>query len=194
MLKSKVFVITLSIVTIISLMAMVPERSSSGAPASHTGAPGEQTCATVGCHDDNSVNAGSAVLTIDLDTLTGYVPNQTYPVRIRITDPSVTRFGFQLLALTNSDSTSIGTFKISDPQRTQITQNQYSLFERRYVTYTFEGTDAVSAGVGEWIVNWTAPSANAGPVVFYAAGVSANDDGMDKGDHVYTTSKIIYGK
>jgi len=56
------------------MVAFAPERSSAGAPASHTGAPGEQTCATSGCHDDNTVNSGSAVLTIDVaGGLTQYV-------------------------------------------------------------------------------------------------------------------------
>ncbi len=194
MLKSKKAIIVISIATSVALMAMVPEKSSSGAPASHTGAPGEQSCATVGCHDDNSINSGTASLTIDMGAVTKYTANQTYPVKIRITDPGVTRFGFQIVALANSDSTNIGAFQITDPLRTQMAQNQLQLLGRRYVTYTFNGTDAISTGTGEWTVNWTAPSANAGPVTFYAAAVSANDDMTDKGDHVYTETKTITGK
>ncbi len=41
------------------------ERSSSGAPASHTGAPGEKTCATSGCHDDHLINSGKASLCLN---------------------------------------------------------------------------------------------------------------------------------
>jgi len=194
MLKSKKSIIVISIATSVALMAMVPERASSGAPASHTGAPGEQTCAAMGCHDDNAVNSGSASLNIDMGIISKYTPNQTYPVKIKIADGTVTRFGFQIVALANSDSSNIGTFQITDPIRTQMAQNQLQLFGRRYVTYTFDGTDAISTGNGEWIVNWTAPSANAGPITFYAAAVSANDDMSDKGDHVYTKTKTITGQ
>ena len=191
MLKPKHLVVTLCLATSVAIMAMMPERSSSGAPASHTGAPGEPSCSTAGCHDDNSVNAGTASLTIDAGTMTKYAPGQTYPIKVRITDPSVTRFGFQILALANSNNSNIGTFQITDSQRTQMVQNESKLLDRRYVTYTFNGTDAVSDGTGEWTVNWKAPSSNVGPITFYASGVSANDNETDKGDHVYTTNVVI---
>lgn len=190
MLKLKHVILSASIVTIVAIMAMAPEKSSSGAPASHTGAPGEMTCATGGCHDDNAVNAGNAILSIDMGT-TQYTPGQTYSIKVRITESSVDRFGFQLLALTNSDTSNVGTFKLADALRTQFTKNQYKLFSRQYVTYSYDGTDAVSPGVGEWTVNWTAPSVNKGPITFYASGVSADDDESDRGDHVYTKSLTI---
>jgi len=173
------------------IMAKMPEASSSGAPASHTGAPGETTCATIGCHDDNSVNSGKAKLTIDMGQAVNYKPGHTYAVTIRITEPDVERFGFQIVALKNGDNSNIGTFELTDIKRTQYIKNQYDLFTREYVTYTFYGTDAVSSGVGEWTVNWKAPATNVGPITFYASGVSANDDETDKGDHVYTQSRIV---
>jgi hypothetical protein len=191
MMKSKHLVVALSIAVSIAIMAMMPEKSSSGAPASHTGAPNEATCATIGCHDDNSVNTGKAKLTINMGSAVNYEPGKTYPITVRITEPSVERFGFQILALKNSDSSNIGTFQLTDIKRTQFIKNQYSLLSREYVTYTFYGTDAISSGVGEWTVNWTAPSTNVGPVTFYASGVSANDDETDKGDYVFTTKSVI---
>jgi len=172
-------------------MAMVPERSSSGAPAGHTGAPGEGSCATMGCHDDNSTNSGNASLSIDMGSITNYVPGQTYPIKVRMTESAVERFGFQLAALVNGDTSNAGTFQITDAVRTQITQSQYQFQSREYVTYTYNGTDALSTGMSEWTVNWKAPSANKGPVTFYASGVSANDDASDKGDYVYTTNTVL---
>jgi hypothetical protein len=193
MIKQKILVFVF-VASLIAITGMRPEKSSSGAPASHTGAPAEQTCATIGCHDDNSINSGSANLSIDMGSVTAYVPNQTYTIKVKITDPSVERFGFQLVALQNSDSSNIGSFQITDKYRTQLTHNSYQLSDRQYVTYTFDGTDAVSTGKGEWEMNWTAPSANVGEIIFYAAAVSANDDGIDKGDYVYTTTKSINAK
>ncbi len=175
------------------MVAFAPERSSAGAPASHTGAPGEQTCATSGCHDDNTVNSGSAVLTIDVGSgITQYVAGQTYAIKVKISDANVNRFGFQLLALDNQTNSNVGTFQITDPARTQFMKNEHvaTLLNRNYVTYTFNGTDAI-AGSSEWTVNWTAPATNVGPITFYAGGVSANDDMSDKGDYSYTATKVI---
>jgi hypothetical protein len=173
------------------LLAMVNGPSSSGAPASHTGAPGEQTCATAGCHDDNGINTGTAKLTLDAGGITNYVPGKTYTIKVRIEDPDKVRFGFQILALSANSNENIGKFKITDAVRTQFMPNFHALQDREYVTYTFAGTDAVSPGVGEWSVNWKAPETAMGPVVFYAAAVSANDNENDKGDFSYTQSLLL---
>ena len=174
------------------IMATMPERSSSGAPASHTGAPGEATCTTSGCHDDNGLNNGPATLKIEVGGgITNYIPGHTYSIKVKISDVAIERFGFQLTALANNNNLMAGTFQIVDSIKTQLVQNAYTLNDRNYVTYTFDGTDAISIGVGEWEVNWTAPSTNIGSITFYAGAVSANDDMTDKGDHVYTTSLSI---
>ena len=189
--KNKIFFLSVVLLAIV-IIAASPERSSSGAPGAHTGAPGEQTCATSGCHDDNSVNSGKASLSIEVgSSVSNYVPGKTYAVKVSISEKDVKRFGFQLLALNNATSSSVGTFQISDAGRTQLVKNTQAFSDREYVTYSFNGTDASSEGMSEWIVNWTAPATNLGPVTFYVAGVSANDDMTDKEDHVYTSSKVL---
>jgi len=178
-------------VTILMAYAAMPGPSSSGAPASHTGAPGEQTCATAGCHDDNPINKGTASLSIDLgEGLKKYEAGQTYPIKIRITDADVQRFGFQITAINPKTKANLGTFIITDEKRTQTVKNAYKLTDRDYVTYTFNGTDAISKGIGEWTVNWKAPDSKE-PVTFYVAAVSANDNMSDKGDKVYTKSLTL---
>lgn len=188
----KKIILSLAVALPVLIMAFA-ERSSSGAPASHTGAPGEKTCATSGCHDDNPINSGAAKLSIDIASggVTQYVAGETYPIKIRISDPHVSRFGFQIVALTDQTKENAGVFTITDPTRTQFMRNDMELMDRKYVTYTFNGTDAVSDGVGEWIINWTAPSSTAGSITFYAAAVSADDDGSDKGDMTYTASQTL---
>ena len=189
--KNKIFFLSVVLLAAV-IIAASPERSSSGAPGAHTGAPGEQTCATSGCHDDNSVNSGKASLSIEVgSSVTNYVPGKTYAVKVSISEKDVKRFGFQLLALNKATSSSVGTFQISDAGRTQLVKNTQAFSDREYVTYSFNGTDASSEGMSEWIMNWTAPATNLGPVTFYAAGVSANDDMTDKKDHVYTSSKVL---
>ncbi len=126
-----------------------------------------------------------------MGTATKYTPGQTYTIKVRITEPSIERFGFQLVALLNNDSSNAGTFLLSDFKRTQKIKSQYAFKDREYVTYTYEGTDAVDSGMSEWIVTWKAPLTNQGSVTFYASGVSANDDESDKGDYVITKSTVI---
>ena len=170
----------------------MPGPSSSGAPASHTGAPGEATCGVKGCHDDKTINAGSAAVSIQVgNSLSKYTAGQTYQIKVKITDTNVERFGFQLLALFSQDATNAGTFQLTDKVRTQIIKNELALTNRSYVTYTFNGTDAVKTGIGEWTVNWIAPSTQVGPVTFYAGAVSANDDMTDQGDDVYTSNVTL---
>ncbi len=189
--KNKILKVLLFAITLV-IVAASPERSSSGAPGAHTGAPGEQTCATSGCHDDNTINSGKASLSIEVgSSITNYVPGKTYAVKVSISEKNVKRFGFQLLALNKSTLSSVGTFQIADAGRTQLVKNTQAFSDREYVTYSFNGTDATSEGMSEWMVNWTAPATDIGPVAFYAAGVSANDDMTDKKDHVYTTSKVL---
>lgn len=185
-------IIFLVVATSVFIVAASPERSSSGAPGAHTGAPGEQTCATSGCHDDNPINKGTANLTVEVgDAVANYIPGKTYSVKVKIADDGVSRFGFQLIALSNLTQATAGTFEITDLARTQLVKDTKNFPDRTYVTYSFKGTDATQQGMSEWIVNWTAPAENVGPVAFYAAGVSANDDMTDKKDKVYTVSKVL---
>lgn len=188
--KKVVYLIILSLPLII--MAKMKSASSSGAPASHTGAPNEKTCATSGCHDDNKVNSGTAVLSIALDNnATQYIPGKTYAIKVKVADSGINRFGFQIVALHNNALTNAGKFEIINHERTQMVKNSESLLDREYVTYTFDGTDAISTGTGEWIVNWTAPSVNEGDITFYASAVSGNDDETDKGDYTFTKSFVV---
>jgi len=188
MIKRTIYLILIAIPFFI--MAKLPERSSSGAPAGHTGAPGEGSCGTIGCHDDNSTNSGTAILTIDMGTAAHYTPGQTYSIKVHISDADIERFGFQLTVLSN-DSSNAGTFRLTDPLRTQTLKSQYKFQDREYVTYTYDGTDAMSSGMSEWTVNWKAPLADKGAITFYASAVSANDDESDQGDHVYTKSTVL---
>jgi hypothetical protein len=175
------------------LMAMTTEGIMSfGAPVSSTGAPGEVNCSTSGCHDDAVVNAGNAKLSLSLDNnLTAYEPGKTYPVTVQILEQGVSRFGFQLVALKDADAMNAGDLALVDADRTQLVNNDIELKDRKYATYTFDGTAAYAPGVGQWTINWTAPEKDAGPVTLYVAAVSANNDNKDKGDHVYTTALTL---
>ena len=180
---------TLIIVSTFAFVAFnnLPSPMSSGAPAQSTGAPDEKDCTTSGCHSDFKVNTGTAVLSISAENgITQYEPGKTYAITVSISDPGLVRFEFQVLALRNSDHANVGTIKLTDLQRTQIIDGYGALASRKYVTYTYPGTDAVSSGLGRWTFSWTAPETNEGAVTLYAASIAANDDGTDTGDHTYT--------
>ncbi len=158
---------------------------STGAPPSSTGAPDEHTCAVAGCHDTYDINSGTASLSLDIEGIgSGYVPGETYPLKIKIADPDVIRFGFELVALT-SQNKNAGTFEITDWDRTQVLWNDLKLTDRQYLTYTFNGTEALETGATDWEVNWIAPDEE-GAISFYLAAVSANNDATDDGDFVFT--------
>lgn len=187
----KLFWLTAPVALLITMTGMRLDPSSAGAPVSSTGAPGEVNCTTSGCHDDGVPNTGTAQTALLIEgNPEAYTPGQSYNITIRITDPNVVRFGYQLVALT-PDGKNAGNFEVIDEERTQVIQNHLKLTDRQYATYTYDGTAAVKTGESEWKIRWTAPEKNEGDVQFYLATVSANDDNTDKGDRVYTMSRSL---
>ncbi|HRE57115.1 MAG TPA: hypothetical protein PLW09_04780 [Candidatus Kapabacteria bacterium] len=165
---------------------------SAGAPVSSTGAPEETTCATSSCHDTAPLNSGNAVTDFHINGLEQgqyYIPGHTYRMHVIVAEPEVMRFGFQIVAV-NKEGKNVGTFLITDADRTQSMHNEIRLTDRQYLTYTYAGTSAVETGKGEWTFDWKAPETME-EVTFYLATVSANNDGTDKGDYSYTMNKTI---
>lgn len=165
---------------------------SAGAPVSSTGAPEETTCATSTCHDTAPLNTGAAQTTLTIEGLEQgqyYIPGHTYRIHVRITEPEIVRFGFQIVAV-NAQGKNSGTFIVTDAERTQSMHNEVRLTDRQYITYTYGGTAAVETGKGEWFFDWKAPDTEE-EVTLYAATVAANNDGTDKGDNTYTISKTL---
>ena len=170
----------------------LPDIMSNGAPAASTGAPDERNCATSGCHSDFVINSGAAEVALSPENgITQYELGKTYPIAVSVSNPGTMRFGFQLVALKNSDNTNAGTIKLLDPARTQLVSGFGNTINRQYITYTFAGTGAVSAGLGKWTFNWTAPEENIGAVTFYLACISANNDGTDMGDYTFTRKVML---
>lgn len=176
---------------VMTMMGMRLGPASAGAPVSSTGAPGEVNCTTSGCHDDGTPNTGTAKTFLKIEGAPeAYMPGKSYDVTVQIADKDVVRFGYQLVALT-LDGKNAGNFTVVDEVRTQVIQNHLELTDRQYATYTYDGTAALKTGETEWKMRWTAPESNAGEVQFYLATVSANDDGTDNGDRVYTMSSTL---
>ena len=156
---------------------------SSGPPPGYTGAPNEVPEACAECHVPPDAGTGH----ISITAPPTYVPGQTYPITVTHTNADATRkrWGFELTVLDTSDA------KAGDLQNldglTQVLNNQGPGGARQYIEHTAAGTFINQTGGASWTFNWTAPATDIGPVIFYAAGNQANNDGNTSGDYIYKT-------
>lgn len=190
--KQKILWIIFATCLYLGLTSGTQKEQSNGAPIGATGAPGELTCGKSGCHvghnGSNNINNNTGVLTISVDgNIAQYVPNQIYTITISMSQNSIERFGFSVVAL-KDDSLSIGTLIVTEPSMTQLLGGVSQYSGKDYMTYTALGTSTNTIGTRSWIFQWQAPAQYEGPVQFYAAAVAANNDGTDDGDWVYTTN------
>ncbi|MDQ3666920.1 MAG: PQQ-dependent sugar dehydrogenase [Acidobacteriota bacterium] len=156
---------------------------SAGPPAGYTRAPGEEPEACAECHVPPEAGTGQISITAPQT----YIPGQTYPITVTHTNADSTRlrWGFQLTVLDSGDEKA-GNLQ-STNVFTQILDNQGPGNSRQYIQHTSVGTFAGQQGGASWSFNWEAPSTDIGPVIFYAAGNHANNDGNSSGDHIYST-------
>jgi hypothetical protein len=170
-------------------------KSSGGHPSS-TGAPGEKTCADaiVACHSNatvttDNINEVNTLVFSQADST--YQPGQTYTITLSAFKTGIKRFGFEIVALTNSDNKNSGTWIITDADRTHTLTGSSSLPDRQYITHSTNGTPAVSSGLGKWSFKWTAPNKNVGNITFYYATNCTNSSGDASGDKLYLSSFTI---
>ncbi|MBN4081837.1 T9SS type A sorting domain-containing protein [bacterium AH-315-C07] len=167
-------------------------RKSSGAPWGSTGAPMEGTCGRVGCHDQFDADFGTGSLELEFNFgKEVYAPGYTYPIKVTLTDhDTLTKFGFQWVALQKDDSTNAGTIRITNSFRTQNFDSHPNtdpaLDGRKYVTHTFEGALDNKPGVGTWTFEWLAPENYTDSITFYLAALATNNNLEMIGDYVYT--------
>jgi hypothetical protein len=158
--------------------------NASQAPAAHTGAPGEGTCATVGCHVGNSViTTGNFILlnTAGANNLTsGYTPGTTYNMTLNVSAFNKPRYGFQITALDASNNAA-GDFNITNVNGTVRTTSG----SRIYVGHKSANSTAA------WSFQWTAPATDAGTVTFYIAANGADGPTSSAGDQIYTTTYTV---
>lgn len=157
---------------------------SSGPPAGYAGAPQEEPEACAECHVPPDAGTG----TISITAPQTYVPGNTYLITVTNTntDPTRTRWGFQLTVLDNASDEKAGELQGTDGT-TQVLNNAGPGSARQYIEHTATGTFVGQQNGASWTFNWTAPATDVGPVTFYAAGNHANNDGNTSGDYVYKT-------
>ena len=157
---------------------------SAGPPAGYTGAPQEEPDACAECHVPPDAGTGKISITAPQT----YVPGQTYPITVTHTNSDQTRlrWGFELTVLDTASDEKAGDLHSSDGL-TQVLNNAGPGSARQYIEHTAVGTFIGQHNGASWTFNWTAPATDVGPVVFYAAGNQANNDGNTSGDFIYKT-------
>jgi len=153
-------------------------------PAGRTGAPGEGTC--IDCHGGSLLNEAGGSVSIG-GIPASYLPTQTYTITVTVRHPSQHRWGFELVPLrTNNTMAGILT------NTSLFTDVISGVGGKTYVGHTnqrgADGTFQAQPDSATWTFSWTAPSASAGTVTFYAAGNAANNNNLNSGDKIYTTS------
>lgn len=158
---------------------------ASEAKKGNTGAPGDEANSNGSpricsyCH----FGAAGPVVFINLlddkgDTITQYMPGKQYKARVAIdnSNPSLTGYGFQMIALRDADTTDLDGF--SDPGNNTVNNYKIATIANGR---TYAEHDNIS-NTKLFDVVWTAPPAGTGPVSFYAAGNAVNRNGTTSGD------------
>jgi uncharacterized protein (TIGR03437 family) len=167
---------------------------SVGPDARHTGAPGDRTCATSGCHTGTAVNAGGGRVELQLPGGMTYVPGQRQRITVVITDTNTnTRlYGYQASARLGSNEANgqAGTFTpvgtdviLCSDDRQRPTAGCPSSAPVEFISH---GNSSNRTGRFEF--DWTPPATDVGPVKIYVAGNAANGNVSSTGDRIYTAS------
>ncbi len=191
---------------------------STGPPDSRTGAkavasrPAEAVCTV--CHSGSTLNDPSGQLRI-LGVPATYQPNQQYDLTVRlqhtwsVMPPDPLKWGFQITAVQATTGDSAGlwllgtnappdTFRSRKPSSGSYARRRYIMHTRNVVhpIYPDGSTRTGQLGPVNWTLKWQAPPGDSGKVYFFAAGNSANGDGVSigSGDFIFTTSEsTTYG-
>lgn len=175
-------------------LSIIVSSYVSGPPAMNTNAPGEFTCqgsGGVGCHAGTpNTGSGFAEITIMGGVPAGnfYLPDSSYDMMPYIIDNTKLKGGFQVVAQL-SNGLNAGTTTITMPMNTQL----ISSGGKDYVEQTSMGAvEPSTINMHDWMFNWVAPSAGAGTVTFYIAGIAGDGDGTQAGDNIYTDTLVLY--
>ena len=147
--------------------------------------PGESLCSNSGCHQDSPADSGPGGLSV---TANGtpiheyeYTPGEFVSLMVKISDPSAARWGFQMTARTDDGCLQAGSFQAGE-NAVEVRSNTATIAPCPMATIDFpvhkvakEGRD----GEMTFLVNWTAPTQDIGPIKFAAAGNAANGNNLE---------------
>ncbi|HSR69746.1 MAG TPA: DUF5777 family beta-barrel protein [Acidobacteriota bacterium] len=147
-----------------------------------TGAFGQQNC--LKCHQGQRLNAGHLlggsfqILGVPRE----YEPGRSYPLKVVISQPGQSRWGFQLTSRFADSGGQAGELAGIDGNTLLD-----SLEGITYISHSEKGTRAgVGGGPVEFPFEWTAPRSG-GLVLFNASGNAADNSGDEEGDYIYSS-------
>jgi hypothetical protein len=150
---------------------------STGPPDGFAGEP-PQSLSCTACHGSNVGDGSLALLGVPAG---GYNPGATYTLTVRLADPGQSRWGFELVALTNALNQA-GAITVTDNVHTQLSDNPD--LDPDYLKHTSDGTYPATPGPTSWSFDWQAPITGES-LTFYVAGNAANNNGSPSGDYIY---------
>jgi hypothetical protein len=175
--KSHYLPISIGVVLAISMLQSYkngPANDSS--PVNATGSPGGGSKCTT-CHAGGSFGAVSIDFVAMDDSgnaVSAYLPDQVYQMNVTVSagsgDPSA--YGFQILALSDSDDENAGTWE-NEGSNVRISS---------IGTRVFAEHKSPSA-TNEFSMDWTAPASGAGSVSFYIGANAVNGNNNRSGDN-----------
>ena len=150
-----------------------------GPPAANTGSPLDgQNCTS--CHGFLPAGNLPGLISSNIPA-EGYTPGETYSIEVTAIGIVAVKMGFQLTS--ENEVEKIGTFTITDPERTQLKGSTT-------VTHTTAGTE-ITQLPATWSVNWVAPSSGSEEITFYVAVNQSNNDNSTTGDLIFASSLTV---
>ena len=160
-------------------------------PLAHTGGFGEPTCAE--CHFGNSMNEPGGALSL-AGLPEEYQPGLTYRISVRLARAELGRGGFELAARVADGPAAgrqAGLLESSDERVNVADSSRADRGVVQYARHTQVGSERGELDTLQWAINWTAPAAGTGAVIFHVAANAANDDNSPLGDFIYTTTARV---
>jgi Secretion system C-terminal sorting domain/Reeler domain len=160
--------------------AATANKGNTGAPGDDMNANGFKiTCQN--CHNAGPITATMGIVMLDAqgDTVTTFTPGADYTIRVNIdgVGTTVSRYGFQMIPIRDSDNSDIK--GMSDWG--SLTSNNYKISNINSTNRTY-AEHANASLTDTFNVRWKAPLAGTGSVTFYASGNAVNNNGGTSGD------------
>ena len=191
----KIFsILILGIILSLATMANKNGRAASQGKG-NTGAPGDElntngtpkTC--VNCHNAGPITAtmGITLLELDGDTVTTYLPNTDYILRVNMdgVGTSLQGYGFQMIGLRNSNNTDVK--GMSDFGGVSANNYKISTIQNGRTYAEHSNTSAKDT----FNVRWKSPVAGTGAITFYASGNAVNGNNGTGGDGAATATLVL---
>ncbi len=179
-------------VAVASLPLMV-YAFSSGPPIRRTGAAidGGTDCAA--CHRTFAPANSDARGYVRISAV-DYTPGKKQMIRVQVYHPEGKRWGFELTArMTKDENLKGGVFTPNTLVQVKCDPGGVAPCgtDREFAMHLEPATRTGADGLATFSVEWTAPDSGSGDVVFYAAGNSADGNGANSNDRIYTTNTKI---